>query len=292
MLQRIKLLNKIKEKGSIKSIFLPLTFNSKNKTSSLKELNKFENCNNLKTQNNSNISNTIDYPRNIVSFPKFKNKKNNISLSTLGNNKNNLDYNSTSPNDYNKVLSKYIKTQNKFPNKKNSDIKNIEIFKTTYNKEKDNKIIFNLFPTVKKLSLRNIICDDNFNQKEIKKVVNRDKEKENSKKCIINNLKKYDNLSNFVKFKNNKIIKRNHHTISIEKYKTFNQKIDSSEFQRNNIDNEKNYSPKKNIKKNCLNRNNILLNHNNSSFRTYFLHKFTPKRKKNNNDDILNLLDQ
>ena len=35
------------------------------------------------------------------------------------------------------------------------------------------------------------------------------------------NLKKYDNLSIFVKFKNNKIIKRNHHTISIEKYKTF-----------------------------------------------------------------------
>ena len=224
MLQRIKLLNRIKEKGIIKSIFLPLTINSKNKTSSLKELNKFENYNNLKTQNNSNISKTIDYPRNIVSFPKFKNKKYNILLSTLGNNKNNLEHNSTSPNGYSKVLSKYIKTQNKFPNKKNTDIKNIEIFETTYNKEKDNKIIFNLFPTVKKLSLRNIICDDNFNQKEIKKVVNKDKEKENSKKCIINNLKKYDNLSIFVKFKNNKIIKRNHHTISKNRFFRISEK--------------------------------------------------------------------
>ena len=195
---------------------------------------------------------------------------------------------------------------NKFSNRNNTNLKysytddNLENSKNKNNNNNNNnnnneekKNDYHIFPIVKKISLKNAFYDKNYHKKEIQNLIDCKKEKEKEKesqnenenendKKDINNINRYDRLSLFIKFKNNNIKKRNEFINNVKKNKTYNIKI------KNVKSNDKN-NFSKNDKYDC--KSLIKTINNNSSYKSYFIHKYTPKRRrKHNNEDILDLL--
>ena len=194
---------------------------------------------------------------------------------------------------------------NKFSNRNNTNLKysytddnleNSNNNKTHNNNNNNNnneekKNDYHIFPIVKKISLKNVFYDENYHKKEIQNLIDCKKEKEKEKernneneneKKDINNINRYDRLSLFIKFKNNNIKKRNEFINNVKKSETYNKKI------KNVKSNDKN-NFSKNDKYDC--KSLIKTINNNSSYKSYFIHKYTPKRRrKHNNEDILDLL--
>ena len=254
--------------NSIKNIFLPLNIN--------------HNC---QTQKNINIYKNMGYSNYLTSLPKVKNKKyNNITLSLLKTFKNNLNlnlnHNSTSPYMYRQIITQYKNSQKTFSLRNDNNLqynytdKNIQTGYNNNNEEKqiDNKIDLRNIPKIKKISLRSITYDKNYQEKEkeIKNLINDKKENDDN-----NDIKtdKWDRLSTFNKFRNNNIKKRN---IFIKKSETYNKVANSNE--------KNNYNDKYDFQTLIKNRNNK------SSYKNYCINKYTPKLKKNKNEDIIDLL--
>ena len=183
-----------------------------------------------------------------------------------------------------------------------------------------------IFPNVKKISLRNIVFDENYREKEIQKFIfskneaeYQDKAETENKNNYKNNLKKYDRLAIFVKYKNNN--KNNNikeeNTTNNNRCETFNKMSDSSRNyndksynnrEKNKSSNNikemkglfstKKYDNYKGIKINNSNsnkKNNTLYNKNReimkyNKYKDYLNEKYVPQRKGNKNDDILSIL--
>ena len=308
-----KLIKKIKEKNSIKNIFLPLAKNIKENISKNKETNNFNNKSNpnCQTQNNLDIYQNISYSNNSLSLPKINNKKGkNMSLSRDYLNHLNFLYNFASPNVYRQIIAKYKSNLNynsKINNDRDlNDSSYMEGCKTLIlnnNIEKaENKINNNVITVTKKENLRNKFCNDSFQNEEFKSLLNKIKGKEINSKNEIKKMNKDDKISLFIKFKNNNINRRNTHINNFKKSETFDKSLDSEEIKTRIKNNNEIFNPSENKK---IMKNNILTNKKNSfkslnnksnlsnkipSYKTFFNQKISPKRKKNNNDDIINLL--
>ena len=278
----------MKYRNSIKNIFLPLTISSQKKISNLKELNSINKNNdgqNCHTQKNLNINKNMDYSKYFTSLPKVKSKKYNIPPSLLKTFKNNLDlnYNFTSPYMYRQIITQYKNSQKTFSKRNDNKLDynnytddNLKITFKNNNEEKqrENKFDLKNIPTVRKISLRNILYDKNYHEKQIKNIINDKKENENDDKNDIKNADECDRLSFFTKFRNNNIKKRN---AFIKKSETYNKNVNSND---KNID----------IKYDKYDFQPLIKSINNdSSYKTYCINKYTPKRK-NKNEYILDLL--
>ena len=316
---KTKLIKNSKDNDSIKNIFLPLSIhhistNNNNNSSKIKEKSSINNKSseiNLKFDNNSIIHKKMVYPKNLVSPANANNKKSrNISLSLSGNTNNlfNYYYSYTSPNVYRQILAKYKKDKdyNSQRNYNNNELKYSffnENLKTSciinnFN-EKEIKKNYQIFPIVKKISLRNIFCDEKYHNEQIKDLIDNKKEKETeNNKIEIRKTNEKEKKVILTKFKSNNNKTKNIQN-NIKKSESFNKKIDPKKSlnvkeKNNSSTNEIKDINKKNINKinfNSLNKNNnIRIIKNNTSDKTYFLQRITPRRKKNNNDDIINLL--
>ena len=308
-----KLIKKSKDNDSIKNIFLPLSIHrlntNNNNSPKIKKNNSINNKSSelkCKIDNNLIIYKNLAYPKNLFSPVNVNNKKSrNSSLSLSGNTNNFYNfYSYTSPNVYRQILAKYKKDKN-YNSQRNN---NIELKNSFFNEnlktsninsleEKEIKEKIQIFPIVKKFSLRNIFCDEKYHNEQIRDLIDNKKEKETEiNKNEIKKTKEYEK-----KVFPNKIINNIESNIqnNIKKRESFNKKKDSEKYvnfkeKYNSYNNEIKEINKKNINKNSLNslsqNNNIKIIKNNHSNKSYFLHRFTPRRKKNNNDDIMNLL--
>lgn len=335
--ERINNINKL----SMKEIFLPLKNNSIEKVQIKKGRYNTESYINIKKSNiRFNVNNIKSLSRTndiLFTLPNLKNQLiNNISYDKIWKNKNkdNINNTSTSPQTYRHFFSQHKigKANNFIPRDDYNNFKccftnvnfssnNIETKRTNYeNRAKQ------IFPNVKKISLRNIVFDENYRDKEIQKYIYTKDETENKEKTESENtnnynlnLKKYDRLAIFVKYKsnskNNNIKEDN--TSNNNRGETFNKIFDSSRnyndkslnnrdknFSSNNIKemkglfNTKKYDNYKGIKINNSNsnkRSNTLYNKNKeimkyNKYKDYLNEKYVPKRKGNKNDDILSVL--
>ena len=328
--EKINNINKL----SMKEIFLPLKNNSIEKPQIKKVKYNTESYINIKKNNNRiNINNIKSLSRTndiLFTLPNVNNKLiNNISYDKIWKNNNkDIRYTSTSPETFRHFFSKYKigKSKNFFPNDGYNNFKccftnvnfsnNINETKRTNFENRAKQI----FPNVKKISLRNIVFDENYREKEIQKFIfskneteNQDKAETENKNNYNNNLKKYDRLAIFVKYKNIK----EENTPNNNRCETFNKMSDSSRNYNNNslynreknnssnnikemkgVFNTKKYDNYKGIKINNSNsnkKNNTLYNKNReimkySKYKDYLNEKYVPKRKGNKNDDILSIL--
>ena len=298
-----KLINE--NKDLVKNVFLPLTLSgSKNIYRTYKELNP--------KKNHPNSIKNLSYTKYLLSLREYKNTQkgkisslgitnntnninnaNNISNTNninTNNNINNLNHISTFQNSNDQLLIKYKINKNKVTELNSNYYYNNENENTKEREENNNNI--RIYPIIKKKSIRNIICDKKYHENEIKNLLNNKKE---NNYVEITKKNKEDKLRSFLKHKNsNNIIKRNISN-NIKKYDTFNKIQDSSIIldkinTKNHID-----SPKK-IENNKINKfvqknDDINKFKNSDSYRTYFLmRKNNIKRKKNNNEDILQVL--
>ena len=239
-------------------------------------------------------------------------------------------YHSTSPNAYRQILTKY-KNKKNIIRRNNDIIYNFgsENVKTTWNDKNfedfETKKI-QIFPIVKKLNLRDLLYNLYDGKEEIKDKINSNNKGDDAIKIGINNNRKKDNIREnkekeinknqidkkeikendrlnvdikFNSFKRNEInnIKKNEtfntiNNTSIIKRKSEINKTNNSTNKKEMIHNKN--SPDdviKNIK--LLNRNRINTIKNDSSiYKTFFLLKLTPRKKKNNNQDIIDLLNK
>ena len=175
----------------MKEIFLPLKNNSMEKTQIKKVKYNTESNINIKKKNiRFSINNIKSLSRTndiLFTLPNVKNKLiNNISYDKIWkNNKDNTKWTSTSPQTYRHFFSQYkIGKEKNFIPKDDYNIfkccftnvnfsNNINETKGTIfeNREKQN------FPNVKKISLRNVVFDENYREKEIKKIIIKYKKK-------------------------------------------------------------------------------------------------------------------
>ena len=311
---RTKLIKKNKENESVKNIFLPLTTNSKiiNQNSNENKISIYNMCN---SNINSSLSKIDKQPSISLSFLRksFANK-----------------YHSTSPNAYRQILTKYKNKKNII--RRNNDIKynlGSENFKTTWNdkifEDFETKKI-QIFPIVKKLNLRDLLLNLYDGKEEIKDKINNNKEDDGMKIGINDNKEKKVNIRE----KNEKEINKNqidknekkendrlnlgikfnsfkrNEINSFKKSETFNTLNNTSIIKRkseinktNNSTNKKEIIHNKNnpdeVIKNIklLNRDRINTIKNQSSiYKTFFLQKLTPRKKKNKNQDIIDLLNK
>lgn len=333
--EKINNINKL----SMKEIFLPLKNNSIEKPQIKKVKYNTESYINIKKNNNRiNINNIKSLSRTndiLFTLPNVKNKLiNNISYDKIWKNNKDSRYTSTSPETFRHFFSQYKigKSKNFIPNDEYNNFKccftNVN-FSNNINETKGTNFenrAKQIFPNVKKISLRNIVFDENYREKEIQKFIfskneteNQDKAETENKNNYNNNLKKYDRLAIFVKYKNN----NNNNNIKEEntpnnnRCETFNKMSDSSRNYNNNslynreknnssnnikemkgVFNTKKYDNYKGIKINNSNsnkKNNTLYNKNReimkySKYKDYLNEKYVPKRKGNKNDDILSIL--
>lgn len=334
--EKINNINKL----SMKEIFLPLKNNSiekpqikKVKYNTESYINIKKNSNRININNIKSLSRTNDI---LFTLPNVKNKLiNNISYDKIWKN-NNKDgrYTSTSPQTFRHFFSQYKigKTKNFIPNDGYNNFKccftNVN-FSNNINETKGTNFenrAKQIFPNVKKISLRNIVFDENYREKEIQKFIfskneeeYQDKVETENKNNYNNNLKKYDRLAIFVKYKNNN--KNNNikeeNTPNNNRCETFNRISDSSRNyndkslnnrEKNNSSNNikemkglfstKKYDNYKGIKINNSNsnkKNNTLYNKNReimkyNKYKDYLNEKYVPQRKGNKNDDILSIL--
>ena len=315
---KTKLIKKNKENESVKNIFLPLT-------SSNKIINQNNNENKISIYNMCTTNNYLSSSSKIDKQPS-------ISLSFLRNSFMNK-YHSTSPNAYRQILTKYKNKKNII--RRNNDIKynfGSENCKTTYNdkiSEDFETKKFQIFPIVKKLNIRDLLCNLYDGKEELKDKINNNNKEDDAMKNGINNnkektvnireiiekeinksqidkneIKENDRLNlgiKFNSFKRNEInnIKKSEtfntiNNTSITKRKSEINKINNSINKKEMIHYKNNPEPDdviKNIK--LLNRNRINTIKNDSSiYKTFFLQKLTPRKKKNNNQDIIDLLNK
>jgi hypothetical protein len=325
----------------MKEIFLPLKNNSIEKPQIQKVRYNTESYINIKKKSNRiNINNFKCLSRTndiLFTLPNVKNKLiNNISYDKIrkNNNKDNTYITSTSPQTFRNFFIQYKigKTKNFIPKDGYNNFKcyftNVK-FINNINENKGTNFgtrAKQIIPNVKKISLRNFVFDENYHEKEIQNFIYSKNETENKEKSEIENqsnyninLKKYDRLATFVKYKNNN--KNNNikeeDTSNNNRYETFKKISDSSRnyndkslynreknYSLNNIKemkglfNTKKYVNYKGIKINNSNSNKKSndLNNNNkeimrcNKYRDYLNEKYVPKRKGNKNDDILSVL--
>lgn len=299
-----KLRNNQRKKPIINDLLLPLTINKIRKASSIRKSNSFNNNINCKTHNNlKKFTNNYLNSKILLSVQKTKKEKNKtISLSLLKHPKNNLNliFNTTSPDTYGELLTKYKKDNNNKYKRNNTELKlgflNIK-YKTISNNNDgiiNNKKRTNIFPNSKRFSLRNIIIAQNFHfekrrniQKNIIKEKKIDENKEINKNRALNIINNFRN--------NNKTA-----NIKIQENGNFNEKINSLSNKVKDVNKNKdnNFSNKEDThnnihkkKKNCyksLKKNSFNTIKNNKSVKNYLNEKFT--RKKRDNNDIINLL--
>ena len=324
----------------MKEIFLPLKNNSMEKTQIKKVKYNTESNINIKKNNiRISINNVKSLSRTndiLFTLPNVKNKLiNNISYDKIWkNSKDNTKWTSTSPQTYRHFFSQYKKgnSKNFIPKDDYNNFKscftNVN-FSNNFNETKG-EIFENrakqIFPNSKKISLRNVVFDENYREKEIQKFIYSKNERENLEKSESENnsnynlnLKKYDRLAIFVKYKNNS--KNNNikeeNISNNNRCETFNKISDSSRnYNNKSLNNrDKNYSSNnikemkclfsakkynnfKGIKINNSNsnkRSNALYNENKviikyNKYKDYLNEKYVPKRKGNKNDDILSIL--
>ena len=334
--EKINNINKL----SMKEIFLPLKNNSMEKTQIKKVKYNTESNINIKKNNiRISINNVKSLSRTndiLFTLPNVKNKLiNNISYDKIWkNSKDNTKWTSTSPQTYRHFFSQYKKgnSKNFIPKDDYNNFKscftNVN-FSNNFNETKG-EIFENrakqIFPNAKKISLRNVVFDENYREKEIQKFIYSKNERENLEKSESENksnynlnLKKYDRLAIFVKYKNNS--KNNNikeeNISNNNRCETFNKISDSSRnYNNKSLNNrDKNYSSNnikemkclfsakkynnfKGIKINNSNsnkRSNALYNENKviikyNKYKDYLNEKYVPKRKGNKNDDILSIL--
>ena len=332
--EKINNINKL----SMKEIFLPLRTNSFEKPQIKKVKFNTESYINIKKNNNRiNISNIKSLSRTndiLYTLPNVKNKLiNNISYDKIwkNNNKGNRYITSTSPQTFRNFFSQYKigRAKNFIPNDGYINFKccfTNANFSNNINETKGKNFEIRakqIFPNVKKISLRNFVFDENYHDKEIQKYIFSKNETEyqdiaetENKSNYNNNLKKYDRLAIFVKYKNNN--KNNNikeeNASNNKRCETFNKMSDSSRnyndkslnngeknYSSNNIKemkglfNTKKYDNYKGIKLNNSNsnkKNNTLYDKNREimKYKDYLNEKYVPRRKGNKNDDILSIL--
>jgi hypothetical protein len=332
--EKINNINKL----SMKEIFLPLRTNSFEKLQIKKVKYNTESYINIKKNNNRiNISNIKSLSRTndiLYTLPNVKNKLiNNISYDKIwkNNNKGNRYITSTSPQTFRNFFSQYKigRAKNFIPNDGYINFKccfTNANFSNNINETKGKNFEIRakqIFPNVKKISLRNFVFDENYHDKEIQKYIfskneteYQDKAETENKSNYNNNLKKYDRLAIFVKYKNNN--KNNNikeeNASNNNRCETFNKMYDSSRnyndkslnngeknYSSNNIKemkglfNTKKYDNYKGIKLNNSNsnkKNNTLYDKNREimKYKDYLNEKYVPRRKGNKNDDILSIL--
>ena len=332
--EKINNINKL----SMKEIFLPLRTNSFEKLQIKKVKYNTESYINIKKNNNRiNISNIKSLSRTndiLYTLPNVKNKLiNNISYDKIwkNNNKGNRYITSTSPQTFRNFFSQYKigRAKNFIPNDGYINFKccfTNANFSNNINETKGKNFEIRakqIFPNVKKISLRNFVFDENYHDKEIQKYIfskneteYQDKAETENKSNYNNNLKKYDRLAIFVKYKNNN--KNNNikeeNASNNKRCETFNKMSDSSRnyndkslnngeknYSSNNIKemkglfNTKKYDNYKGIKLNNSNsnkKNNTLYDKNREimKYKDYLNEKYVPRRKGNKNDDILSIL--
>lgn len=240
-------------------------------------------------------------------------------------------YHSTSPNAYRQILTKY-KNKKNIIRRNNDIKYNFgsENFKTTWNdkifEDFETKKI-QIFPIVKKLNLRDLLYNLYDGKEEIKDKINNNNKEDDGMKIGINDnkekkvnireknekeinknqidkneIKENDRLNLCIKFNS---FKRNEIN-NIKKSETFNTINNTSIIKRKSEINKTNNSSNKlemfhnknnpddiikNIK--LLNRNRInTIKNDTSIYKTFFLQKLTPRKKKNNNQDIIDLLNK
>ena len=322
----------------MKEIFLPLRTNSFEKLQIKKVKYNTESYINIKKNNNRiNISNIKSLSRTndiLYTLPNVKNKLiNNISYDKIwkNNNKGNRYITSTSPQTFRNFFSQYKigRAKNFIPNDGYINFKccfTNANFSNNINETKGKNFEIRakqIFPNVKKISLRNFVFDENYHEKAIQKYIfckneteYQDKAETENKSNYNNNLKKYDRLAIFVKYKNNN--KNNNikeeNASNNKRCETFNKMSDSSRnyndkslnngeknYSSNNIKemkglfNTKKYDNYKGIKLNNSNsnkKNNTLYDKNREimKYKDYLNEKYVPRRKGNKNDDILSIL--
>ena len=332
--EKINNINKL----SMKEIFLPLRTNSFEKLQIKKVKYNTESYINIKKNNNRiNISNIKSLSRTndiLYTLPNVKNKLiNNISYDKIwkNNNKGNRYITSTSPQTFRNFFSQYKigRAKNFIPNDGYINFKccfTNANFSNNINETKGKNFEIRakqIFPNVKKISLRNFVFDENYHEKAIQKYIfckneteYQDKAETENKSNYNNNLKKYDRLAIFVKYKNNN--KNNNikeeNASNNNRCETFNKMSDSSRnyndkslnngeknYSSNNIKemkglfNTKKYDNYKGIKLNNSNsnkKNNTLYDKNREimKYKDYLNEKYVPRRKGNKNDDILSIL--
>ena len=332
--EKINNINKL----SMKEIFLPLRTNSFEKLQIKKVKYNTESYINIKKNNNRiNISNIKSLSRTndiLYTLPNVKNKLiNNISYDKIwkNNNKGNRYITSTSPQTFRNFFSQYKigRAKNFIPNDGYINFKccfTNANFSNNINETKGKNFEIRakqIFPNVKKISLRNFVFDENYHEKAIQKYIfskneteYQDKAETENKSNYNNNLKKYDRLAIFVKYKNNN--KNNNikeeNASNNNRCETFNKMYDSSRnyndkslnngeknYSSNNIKemkglfNTKKYDNYKGIKLNNSNsnkKNNTLYDKNREimKYKDYLNEKYVPRRKGNKNDDILSIL--
>ena len=332
--EKINNINKL----SMKEIFLPLRTNSFEKLQIKKVKYNTESYINIKKNNNRiNISNIKSLSRTndiLYTLPNVKNKLiNNISYDKIwkNNNKGNRYITSTSPQTFRNFFSQYKigRAKNFIPNDGYINFKccfTNANFSNNINETKGKNFEIRakqIFPNVKKISLRNFVFDENYHEKAIQKYIfckneteYQDKAETENKSNYNNNLKKYDRLAIFVKYKNNN--KNNNikeeNASNNKRCETFNKMSDSSRnyndkslnngeknYSSNNIKemkglfNTKKYDNYKGIKLNNSNsnkKNNTLYDKNREimKYKDYLNEKYVPRRKGNKNDDILSIL--
>ena len=332
--EKINNINKL----SMKEIFLPLRTNSFEKLQIKKVKYNTESYINIKKNNNRiNISNIKSLSRTndiLYTLPNVKNKLiNNISYDKIwkNNNKDNRYITSTSPQTFRNFFSQYKigRAKNFIPNDGYINFKccfTNANFSNNINETKGKNFEIRakqIFPNVKKISLRNFVFDENYHEKAIQKYIfckneteYQDKAETENKSNYNNNLKKYDRLAIFVKYKNNN--KNNNikeeNASNNKRCETFNKMSDSSRnyndkslnngeknYSSNNIKemkglfNTKKYDNYKGIKLNNSNsnkKNNTLYDKNREimKYKDYLNEKYVPRRKGNKNDDILSIL--
>jgi hypothetical protein len=332
--EKINNINKL----SMKEIFLPLRTNSFEKLQIKKVKYNTESYINIKKNNNRiNISNIKSLSRTndiLYTLPNVKNKLiNNISYDKIwkNNNKGNRYITSTSPQTFRNFFSQYKigRAKNFIPNDGYINFKccfTNANFSNNINETKGKNFEIRakqIFPNVKKISLRNFVFDENYHEKAIQKYIfckneteYQDKAETENKSNYNNNLKKYDRLAIFVKYKNNN--KNNNikeeNASNNKRCETFNKMSDSSRnyndkslnngeknYSSNNIKemkglfNTKKYDNYKGIKINNSNsnkKNNTLYDKNREimKYKDYLNEKYVPRRKGNKNDDILSIL--
>ena len=332
--EKINNINKL----SMKEIFLPLRTNSFEKLQIKKVKYNTESYINIKKNNNRiNISNIKSLSRTndiLYTLPNVKNKLiNNISYDKIwkNNNKGNRYITSTSPQTFRNFFSQYKigRAKNFIPNDGYINFKccfTNANFSNNINETKGKNFEIRakqIFQNVKKISLRNFVFDENYHEKAIQKYIfckneteYQDKAETENKSNYNNNLKKYDRLAIFVKYKNNN--KNNNikeeNASNNKRCETFNKMSDSSRnyndkslnngeknYSSNNIKemkglfNTKKYDNYKGIKLNNSNsnkKNNTLYDKNREimKYKDYLNEKYVPRRKGNKNDDILSIL--
>lgn len=271
---KTKLIRNNLDNDSNRNLFLSEAF--------LKEKNPFNNTNNINNKHNIKIKNNL-YNYNNIGFsitllplPKLNNKNDkNLSFATLRKSINNLNYNNlTSSNEFNNK-----KKKDNYTNKRNeTELKfNDLYFKTTSNNDNDDYIE----EKIQKLSLRNLICDNNYRNKEIKKTINIKKEEETDFNSE-NQTNKKPKFFPLDKFRRKEIIKRDERSIIISnKNETFNKNEDSNN-NNNFLKSRKNFKSLNQVGKITIKKYN--------SYKGYYIQQYIPKRKMNNNDDIIELL--